>query len=104
MIINLTPHAVAILSEDGSTTTIPPSGTVARVATQSIPDGECDGIPRMVRSTGCQSLSPAAWLRRLPPGEPMCSPQTRGRRAPSGGLTVRLWPSGGCNGSDHLTA
>lgn len=43
-IINLTPHAVVIVHEDGNIT-IPASGTLARVAAKTVTVGEIDGIP-----------------------------------------------------------
>jgi len=46
-IINLTPHEIVILSQDGKSiiTRIPPSGTVARVSVTSTVVGEVNGIP-----------------------------------------------------------
>ena len=45
-IINLTPHTIVIVSDDGNVIrTIDPSGTVARVSAKTIRSGEFDGIP-----------------------------------------------------------
>ena len=49
MIINLTPHALNIITGTG-TVTVPPSGAVARCATVSAPAGEHEGIP-LARTT-----------------------------------------------------
>lgn len=43
--INLTPHEIVILREDGTEVRIPPSGTVARVSTADVIVGEIDGVP-----------------------------------------------------------
>lgn len=43
--INLTPHAINFIKEDGSTLTIPASGTLARMTTLTVVTGEIDGIP-----------------------------------------------------------
>jgi hypothetical protein len=44
-VVNLTPHNVNVINDDG-TTTYPPSGTVARVTTQSVRVGLLgDGTP-----------------------------------------------------------
>ncbi len=42
-IINLTPHAINVVTGTG-TVTLPPSGAVARCATASAPAGEHEGI------------------------------------------------------------
>lgn len=47
-IINLTPHNIVI--NDG--TVFPPSGTVARVATKQVPNGDANGVPIMKQSFG----------------------------------------------------
>ena len=45
-IINLTPHELTFVNDDGTVIAkIPPSGTVARVASTSKKVGEIDGIP-----------------------------------------------------------
>jgi hypothetical protein len=45
-IINLTPHAVSFIGDDGNIIrTIEPSGTLARLATRTVKLGEVDGIP-----------------------------------------------------------
>ena len=41
MLVNLTPHAITLQSADGTRLTVPPSGTVARIATRS---GDCEYI------------------------------------------------------------
>ncbi len=43
-IVNLTPHALNVVTS-GGVTTIKPDGTVARCATTSTPAGEAAGIP-----------------------------------------------------------
>ncbi len=43
--LNLTPHEIVIVRADGSTLTLPPSGTVARVAVTETVIGELDGVP-----------------------------------------------------------
>ena len=50
--INLTPHALGIQLPDGSTVTIPPSGTVARVTTEEVVVDEVAGIPVVERRFG----------------------------------------------------
>jgi hypothetical protein len=45
MIINLTPHAINVITTDGETSSIPPSGKIARVATETEPAGLIDGLP-----------------------------------------------------------
>jgi hypothetical protein len=50
MIINLTPHAVTILGEDGSVVAEFASAGVARAKQTDVPAGDVDGIPT-VRST-----------------------------------------------------
>ena len=45
-IINLTPHPIVIVSDDGNVIrTINPAGTIARVSARTIRTGEFDGIP-----------------------------------------------------------
>lgn len=44
-IVNLTPHTINFVLEDGSTKAIPSSGTIARVSVQNLPNGEILGIP-----------------------------------------------------------
>lgn len=48
-IVNLTPHALNIITGTG-TVTVPPSGAVARCATASVEAGEHEGIP-LARTT-----------------------------------------------------
>ncbi len=47
---NLTPHAITLISAEGVDTIIPPSGTVARVASTPGTVGERDGFPCAVAS------------------------------------------------------
>jgi hypothetical protein len=53
-ILNLTPHDITILGPDGTETTIPPSGTVARVSTTDEVVGTCSitGAPIVRRRFG----------------------------------------------------
>lgn len=53
-LINLTPHAITIRAEDGTETTIPPSGAVARVSTTDEAVGTCPitGAPIVRRRFG----------------------------------------------------
>ena len=51
-IINLTPHNVAIKGDDGMGWEFPPSGTVARVATNDLPAADVYGIPCIIRKFG----------------------------------------------------
>ena len=45
-IINLTPHAIIFVGNDGTVIkTVEPSGAVARLTTRTITTGEVDGIP-----------------------------------------------------------
>lgn len=57
--INLTPHAITILLSDGSTITLLPSGTVARVTTEEVVVGETGGIPVVERRFGAVEGLPA---------------------------------------------
>lgn len=45
MFINVTPHALNVRRMDGSTLVLPPSGSVARVATEALLVDTVDGIP-----------------------------------------------------------
>lgn len=45
MIVNLTPHAITIVSPDGGKTVIDPSGEIARVTETHTPAGTVDGVP-----------------------------------------------------------
>ena len=45
MIINLTPHTITLISEDGGKKEYPPSGKVARVKTEDVVVGRVDGFP-----------------------------------------------------------
>lgn len=51
-IVNLTPHVLNVHVADGSVRDIPPSGTVARVATIEIPADPIDGVPVVVTTFG----------------------------------------------------
>lgn len=44
-LINLTPHAINIVNSDGSTTSIPASGKIARVDSTVVNIGSINGIP-----------------------------------------------------------
>lgn len=57
--INLTPHAISLMLPSGSTVTIPPSGVVARVATEEAVIGEVGGIPLVERRFGAVEGLPA---------------------------------------------
>ena len=52
--LNLTPHSIVIRRDDGSEVTLPPSGTVARVATVEEVIGHCPitGAPIVRRAFG----------------------------------------------------
>ncbi|MEM3714710.1 MAG: hypothetical protein QXF82_07160 [Nitrososphaeria archaeon] len=51
-IINLTPHEIKIVLDNGGTIAVPPSGTVARVTTTLTKQGYIDGIPVYVTEFG----------------------------------------------------
>lgn len=59
MIRNLTPHAIVIRSAEGVETTLPPSGTVARVATKSVASPTVEGIPTVRTEFGAVEGLPA---------------------------------------------
>lgn len=44
-IVNLTPHAINLIGENGKQRTITPSGNLARVAAKTVIVGNIDGIP-----------------------------------------------------------
>ena len=45
-VVNLTPHEVKIIGEDGEVKAVfPPSGKVARVSVQRVQAGEINGVP-----------------------------------------------------------
>lgn len=52
MLVNLTPHLITLRAKDGSETTIPPSGTVARVVTNESVVGRYNGVPVVRREFG----------------------------------------------------
>jgi hypothetical protein len=43
--LNLTPHAIVVQANDGTTVTFPPSGTIARVSTKTVEASGVAGIP-----------------------------------------------------------
>ena len=52
-IMNLTPHAISFISEEGETTrVVEPSGVVARVSATTVNTGSIDGIPVTETSFG----------------------------------------------------
>lgn len=69
MFVNLTPHAITLVMPDGDRT-IPPSGTVARVAMQSAQTGEILGIPVYVTSPGLVTIGADDDGSPLPMPEP----------------------------------
>lgn len=50
--INLTPHAIRVMTSDGEMRVYEPSGVVARVETVEVLVGEFDGIPVVERQLG----------------------------------------------------
>lgn len=50
-LLNLTPHAISIVV-NGETTTIQPSGTIARVAVNAVKVAEFNGVPVMANEYG----------------------------------------------------
>lgn len=50
--LNLTPHPITLIRQDGSSITIEPSGTVARVASVEEVCGEVNGVPVVCRQFG----------------------------------------------------
>lgn len=50
--LNLTPHTIVIRLENGDEVEIPPSGTVARVTTVQVVEGELMGVPIISKSYG----------------------------------------------------
>lgn len=50
--LNLTPHAITIQLADGTTVTFPPSGRLARVASQEVEVGTLHGVPVIKRAFG----------------------------------------------------
>jgi hypothetical protein len=51
-VINLTPHAIVIRAADGTETTLPPSGIIARVSTTENVIDNVFGVPVIRRSFG----------------------------------------------------
>ena len=43
-IVNVTPHAISVLGQDGNTRVFPPSGTPARVSSRSVAMTAIDGM------------------------------------------------------------
>ena len=53
MLVNLTPHPVTICAQDGGAVlTVPPSGTVARIAESHTPGAPVDGVPGVMVTLG----------------------------------------------------
>ncbi len=50
--INLTPHPINIVMEDGSVKIVPPSGTIARCRETVSVVGDLDGVPVIKKSFG----------------------------------------------------
>lgn len=72
MIVNLTPHDIVVLAENGRDvlTTLKPDGTVARVAVTREPAGTVDGLPVYRTTYGAVTGLPAptpgvCWLVSL---------------------------------------
>ena len=49
---NLTPHAITLQLADGTAVTFPPSGQLARVASQEVVIGTIQGVPVIQRQFG----------------------------------------------------
>jgi len=64
MLVNLTPHAITLRGPDGTDTTVPPSGTVARVAS-------APGVPQTVDGCPVPVYTPQTWgeVQGLPAAE-----------------------------------
>ena len=58
-IINLTPHNVLVVTEDGRKIEFPPEGVVARAAQVTRPDGTLEGVPMARVSYGKPEGLPA---------------------------------------------
>jgi len=60
MLVNLTPHPLSLRQADGSTLDLPPSGTIARVASTDQVVGLIEGLPlhQMVLGQEVQGLPP----------------------------------------------
>ena len=54
--INLTPHAISVLLNDGTTKVFEPSGTIARVSTVETVIGEVDGITVVILGDICREV------------------------------------------------
>ena len=60
-IINMTPHPLCLLAEDGSVLReIKPSGTIARAEQTDVPVGDIDGFP-LVRSSFGEPIDLPDW-------------------------------------------
>ena len=57
--VNLTPHTINVIQEDGSVLDIPASGTIARVAVQQTQVTAIDGMPVMATTYGDAEGLPA---------------------------------------------
>jgi len=51
ILVNLTPHPISISTSNG-VTSIPASGSVARVSSNEIVSGDLEGVPVIKRSLG----------------------------------------------------
>lgn len=51
-LVNLTPHAITIVSDGGNSVTVPPSGEVARVTTTTRRLGSSGGVQFFAQETG----------------------------------------------------
>lgn len=92
MLVNLTPHPVVIIANDGTVIAdIPPSGNVARLAETAVPDGTRGGIPMTRVSLGTiEGLSPA-WRDTL---HIVSMPLLMGARAAGVTRTDLVYPFG----------
>ena len=59
MFLNLTPHQITIVKADGTTVTVPPSGTVARVSAVARVSEDTDGVPTVTSVAGGVVGAPA---------------------------------------------
>ena len=78
MFVNLTPHTISIHRPDGSVETVPPSGTVARLAEISEPAGEVSGVPILRTRYGASEGVPSPFWSDDPEDE---AGQARAARA-----------------------
>lgn len=59
MLVNLTPHAISVLGEDGEVLMLSPSGQVARVTSSCTQVGALDGVPVVKTEYGTVENLPA---------------------------------------------